>query len=487
MSAKLVAIGDSLTQGFQSGSISRTDWSYPAMIAGALGLSRPQFRRPDFSGEGGLPVNLEGLFRLLAGRYGKDLSWYEIPLAAASLNSFLDRVEDYWERGDGMAATPTGPLHHDLAVWGFTLGDADTISYELCSLAMPPPTDAILPWNEVPEFGMYRTAMRTLNPTRGQPFKLATQIDAARAIAQAEGGIDDLIIWLGANNCLGTVTKLETIESTTEGLDLPAHLQLANLWRPEDFAKLVDRVFPKVAAIGAKRVFVATVPHVTIAPVCRGISPNIPGGQPVDGYFEYYTHFWIWDDDFAKAPERFPSLTGAQARRIDGIIDRYNVAIRAFAAQHGWIVVDLCDVLDRLAYRRQLGQVRFDFPKGLHAALAANPLTSRYAGPDGQVLLDTRYMKGDEHAVGLERGGLFSLDGMHPTTIGYGIIAHEFLKAMRDEAFADQNLDWPAIVAADTLVTNPPINLSDLQDLLGFISSKGPIQKLVRVISGEFP
>ncbi|MGK7877493.1 MAG: hypothetical protein AB4426_30585 [Xenococcaceae cyanobacterium] len=36
MSVKLVAIGDSLTQGFQSGSISKTDLSYPAMIARCL-------------------------------------------------------------------------------------------------------------------------------------------------------------------------------------------------------------------------------------------------------------------------------------------------------------------------------------------------------------------------------------------------------------------------------------------------------------------
>ena len=41
MSIKLVAIGDSLTQGFQSGPILNTEWSYPAMIARSLGLSVP--------------------------------------------------------------------------------------------------------------------------------------------------------------------------------------------------------------------------------------------------------------------------------------------------------------------------------------------------------------------------------------------------------------------------------------------------------------
>lgn len=37
--AKLVAIGDSLTQGFQSLAITHCDQSYPAMIADCLGLS----------------------------------------------------------------------------------------------------------------------------------------------------------------------------------------------------------------------------------------------------------------------------------------------------------------------------------------------------------------------------------------------------------------------------------------------------------------
>ena len=486
MPAKLVAIGDSLTQGFQSGSISRTAWSYPAMIARALGVAGSDFKVPDFSGAGGLPVNLEDMFRLLAKRYGSTLRWYQVPLALFTLHSFMDGIEDYWERGDGTKASPTGPLHDDVAVWGFTLGDADIVTPELCASAMPAPSHNILTWNKIPEFAMYRTAIRVLNPSLGPELAQASEVDAAKAIAQQQGGIENLIVWLGANNCLGTVTSLKVVESTAEGLSLPPHEQPANLWRPADFAALVDRVYGKIAAIPADRVFVATVPHVTIAPVCRGISPHIEDGNPVDGYFEYYTHFWIWDDDFKKSPESYPYLTGEQARYIDDVIDAYNAAIRAFAAAHQWIVVDLCDLLDRLAYRRQLGAVSFPFPRGLYDALAANPATAAYARPDGSVDLDTRYMMGDGRG-GLSKGGLFSLDGMHPTTVAYGLIAHEFLKVMEGDAFADANLDWPAIVAADTLVTNPPSNLDNLQDILALISRIGPIENLVKTIGGQFP
>ena len=46
---KLVAIGDSLTQGVQSGAIFETELSYPALIAEAMGLDVPiDFRVPTF-------------------------------------------------------------------------------------------------------------------------------------------------------------------------------------------------------------------------------------------------------------------------------------------------------------------------------------------------------------------------------------------------------------------------------------------------------
>ena len=56
---RLVALGDSMTQGFMSGAIFATDLSYPALIAREMGLDPSQFRVPAFAALGGLPVNLE--------------------------------------------------------------------------------------------------------------------------------------------------------------------------------------------------------------------------------------------------------------------------------------------------------------------------------------------------------------------------------------------------------------------------------------------
>ncbi len=55
---RLVAIGDSLTHGFQSGAIFNTDLSYPAIVAHALGWS-DYFRYPSYFGQGGIPLNLD--------------------------------------------------------------------------------------------------------------------------------------------------------------------------------------------------------------------------------------------------------------------------------------------------------------------------------------------------------------------------------------------------------------------------------------------
>ena len=45
---RLVSVGDSMTQGFKSGSILETNISYPAIIAWEMGLDANDFRYPTF-------------------------------------------------------------------------------------------------------------------------------------------------------------------------------------------------------------------------------------------------------------------------------------------------------------------------------------------------------------------------------------------------------------------------------------------------------
>ena len=484
MPAKLVAIGDSLTQGFVSGSVHRTEFSFPAMIAESLSVD--EFRSPDFSGEGGLPINLEKLLRLLVERYGSKLGWADGISAALSVRSLLDRVEDYWERGEGSLPSATGPLHHNLAAFSFLLGDCDKITEAICRRAIPEPKDDFV--NQVPESAMYRAARRTLNPSFVPEYANLSQLEVAKVLAQQEGGIDNLIFWLGANNCLSTVTNLKIHWSTLEDLELLPHKReeqksQTNLWQPEHFQKVLERIVPKILEIGAKNVFIATIPHVTIPPISRGITPGKQGDAALshDGYYECYTHFWIWDDEFSRPDKSYPHLTRDDARTIDSTIDSYNQLLREEAQKQGWHIVDICTMLDNLAFRRQKGKVPYQFPAGLVEGIRKNTQTQNRLTHQDQLLLDTRFIHLAPNAPepeGKFQGGLFSLDGFHPTTIGYGLVAHEFLQVM-SKVVSSKPLNWQEIIAADTLLTQPPANLENLQNTLGFLYHRTPLRQLI--------
>lgn len=118
----VVAIGDSLTQGFQHGAIRRTQWSFPAMIARSFGHSVGHdhqimggHRVPDF-GELGLPIDLERLLDELEQQVGDSIEWHEWLLKVPSVvHSLLQRTEEYYERGLGSRTLAFEGHYHNLA------------------------------------------------------------------------------------------------------------------------------------------------------------------------------------------------------------------------------------------------------------------------------------------------------------------------------------------------------------------------------------
>jgi hypothetical protein len=134
---------------------------------------------------------------------------------------------------------------------------------------------------------------------------------------------------------------------------------------------------------------------------------------------------------------------------------------------------DLGGLLDSLASRRYLEDPAarpswwkpYDLPPELKA-LTPIPNTRFFqSGPEGRT-----------------DGGLFSLDGVHPTTIGYGIIARELVRIMNDHArvpfFAQDgavrapasvDVDFARVLASDTLIARPPRAFSSTLALLGWL------------------
>jgi hypothetical protein len=68
-------------------------------------------------------------------------------------------------------------------------------------------------------------------------------------------------------------------------------------------------------------VILLTVPHVTIAPVARGVRRQGGAGSR---YFHDYTRPWVADRDFDRRND--PYLASDEARAIDSVIDQYNDA-----------------------------------------------------------------------------------------------------------------------------------------------------------------
>ena len=467
-----MTIGDSLTHGFQSGAIYNTDLSYPAIIARELGWGS-QFRYPTYSGFGGLPLNIEWLIRELEHSFGDRIDWWELALALFRTRNFTAEVEDWWERGPGATPPhPDGPILHNLAVWGWDLRDTLSRNADICRLTMSQPKDNA-------GFGLVenaneRSAIRVLESARNPVGNALTPLEAAQALGN-DGGIETLIVLLGANNALQTVTQLKVRWSQeADYRDLKAKSQYT-IWDPDHFAAEFDLLVAEVEKIDAKHVIWGTVPHVTIAPVARGVARKV---REDSRYFPFYTRPWINDEDFDIAKD--PRITENEARAVDSAIDQYNdhICAHVAAARAGnrdWYVLDLAGLLDRLAARRyQLSPAArpswwtpYDLPPEL-TMLSPKP-DSRFfcSGPDGRT-----------------QGGLFSLDGVHPTTIAYGIIAQELINIMQraDVRFFHPDgmtprqgpvrVDFKRLLGRDTLISDPPRSVSSDLRLIGWFDER---------------
>jgi hypothetical protein len=268
-----------------------------------------------------------------------------------------------------------------------------------------------------------------------------------------------LIVWLGANDCLGTVLTLEITEMPNDyvGED-PFEREAFNLTSiPQfhrDYSRLADQISTILErACGRRQVYVGTVPYVTIPPITHGI------GKFRERYFDRYGWFFRGDDD-GKA------LSRAQAQLIDERIDGYNASICTIAREHGWTIVDTSAMLEQLAVRRNESseapgeRLRLWLQSTGHAqhpllALDPLPCVSLYTverGPNG-------YRR--------SRGGLFGLDHVHPSTLGYGLAAEHFLAAMiannpDDPVIANARIDWDAVIRHDTLEQRAPRLWDDL-------------------------
>ena len=477
---RLVTMGDSLTQGFQSGAVFNTDISYPMLIAWEMGWD-DYLRHPHYNGYGGVPLNLEWLCRHLELKLGNQIRWWELGAALFEIRHLLDEVEDYWEHGSGSRIPYEQGIKHNLAFYGSDLRDNLSRTADICLAEIKQPQNNLL----VPLVanGYQISALRVLNSARDQTGKAFTPLQAAAALG-AEGtlesgdgdGIETLVVLLGSNNALGSVVQLRVVWSDDGYDDLERKDKSGfTVWRPIHFQAELDKVVAEVKQIRARHVIWGTVAHVTIIPIARAVGPKVAPGSR---YFPYYTRPWISGKDFN--PKDDPNITEQEARAVDSAIDQYNDAIAKAvkeARQEGrdWYLFETAGLLDRLASRRYIEDplarpawwTQYELPQALRAL---SPLP------------DSRFYKSD--ASGRQSGGLFSMDGIHPTTIGYGIIAQELINIMqlagvkfylgdgRTERTGPIQVDFKRLIGLDTLISDPPRSLSSDLSWLGWLDQK---------------
>jgi hypothetical protein len=484
---RLVAVGDSLTHGFQSGAIFHTDLSYPAIIARELGWFE-HFRFPRYPGFGGIPLNLEFLIADLEHRFGDEISWWELPLAAFHVRQHLAEAEQWWDLGPGSKVPAETGINHNLGIYGWDLRDALVRTADTAAAEWRAPEG----WRIVPLIRNADaiSALRVLESARDEHGEHLTPLAAAAALG-AEGteetperggdpgdGIETLIVFLGANNALGTVISL-SVRWSGPGYDDLREKSAFNVWRPSHFQAELRRVADEVRSVRARHVIWGTVPHVTIAPIARGVGGKMRRGSR---YFHFYTRPWISDRDFNESED--PHLTGDDARAIDSAIDQYNDAIvetvRAGRREgRDWRLLDVCGVLDRLAYRRYIADPEMRPPSWWSPYPLPLELVRLTPPPD------TRFFCSG--AGGRTAGGLIALDGIHPTTIAYGVLAQEFIDVMADAGVVFRNargeprdepgVDFGRLLTLDALVSHPPRSLGPDVSLIGWLDQRVDIIK----------
>ncbi len=204
-----------------------------------------------------------------------------------------------------------------------------------------------------------------------------------------------ITLWIGNNDILGHATSGATVPYTPT----------------TNFAFLYNALATELANTGAK-VVVANIPDVTSIPffttvgptlysqgitqlwVVRGVGDTIPVNV-LTNYLTLKAPDYLTKGYGTSKSKPLPNavvLDSLEALNVKSVINDYNSTIASLASAKGFALVDANALLRQAVTGLTVNGINFD----------------------------TRYII----------GGLFSLDGVHPTSRGYAIVANEFIKAI---------------------------------------------------------
>lgn len=246
-----------------------------------------------------------------------------------------------------------------------------------------------------------------------EPPQLQSQVEMAEQLQP-----DAIIVWIGANDALGFATSGGT-EPLTD---------------PEQFEEDYNALLCRLRATGAM-ILCANVPNITVIPFLLTATEfaELVLGEGAD--LEQIP--FLTEDDFVRldgvdtliallqgedvSAEELDEavLTAAEAREAKKAVKAYNRIIKRVARRYRVPVVNMYKVMK---------------------------LVNHWGVPVGDHTLTTDFM-----------GGLFSLDGVHPTDTGYAIMANVFINKINRKLGCDiPRADLAEIMASDPLILPRP-------------------------------
>ena len=478
---RLVSLGDSLTHGFQSGAIYNTESLLPAHHRAGAGLVRVVPLPALWRRRAACPSTSSTSSARLEGQFGDKLDWWELA-SAALLAALLRWTRSRTTGSAGAGARPPKPTASTTtwAIYGWDLRDA--LDGTAASLARRPSSSRRT--TSSPRSSRThndRAALRVLPPLSIDRSREPSTVGAAEALGK-DGGIETLIVFLGANNALGSVLALDA--SWSQGGSTG-----------KDYQDLEKKACSRSGIRSTSRSSSATLVDAASRRSRRATSSGRPSRTSPSRPWRAASA------EQGRAPARATSRTTrargsptptstrrttrtsprTEARAIDSAIDQYNETI-VEAVKHAR------NEGPRLVSARHLRRARSARGHALHrrpggaARVVASLRRCRRRwqhltpAPDSWFFLSG--------PAGRTQGGLFSLDGVHPTTIAYGIVAQEFINVMQLAGVAfyygdgktqrqgPVTVDFKRLVALDTLISDPPRSLANDLGLVGWLDQK---------------
>lgn len=396
---RYIAVGNSLTQGFQDGGLYEEgqQQSYPWIIANQMLNVEPnmdEFRQPDVYGNGSGYMHLEWING-------------EIEVVSAGDSAGYEEDASWADWG------PTGIKYSNLGIAGITLDQCVALNDEeaaqnhifLAGISFPPFFEQ--PGNPYSRFLDFK---ENPNPTFGDPNNSKQYIDFIR-----ESDATFFTCWLGNNDVLGYATGGGVVTEFDASFFGFGTIEFGALTDVTSFRMKYDSVLTAFTNLGAKGIC-ATIPDVTVIPYFNTFT--VQSIKEDKGYSE------IWIED------------GNEVVRV--------------ATDEDLILLSASDAIDNGAGSSESDPLTNDlvldeFEKNtcIQHTIALNAEIMNSAEVYGYPVLDVYSIlntikpgvtyDGVEISPEYISGGGFSLDGIHLNPRGYCVIANEFIKAINAE------------------------------------------------------